>query len=66
MPHLSRSAFTASVLLGAIALSSCNPTTAPVQPAAAVDNRDADEAAIRAADAAWSKAAGEKDLARTV
>jgi uncharacterized protein (TIGR02246 family) len=65
MPHQPRSAFAASVLLGAIALSSCNSTT-PVQPAAVVDNRAADEAAIRAADAAWSKAAGEKDLARTV
>jgi uncharacterized protein (TIGR02246 family) len=66
MPHLRRFAFTASVLLGASALSSCNSTTTPVPPAAAVDNRAADEAAIRAADAAWSKAAGEKDLERTV
>ena len=66
MPHVRRSAFAASVLLGASALSSCNSTTAPGQPAAAVDNRAADEAAIRAADAAWSKAAGEKDLPGTV
>jgi uncharacterized protein (TIGR02246 family) len=66
MPHRGRSAFAASALLGAVALSSCNSTTTPVPPAAVVDNRAADEAAIRAADAAWSKAAGEKDLERTV
>jgi uncharacterized protein (TIGR02246 family) len=47
-------------------LASCSGTTPPAsQPAAVVDNRAADEAAIRAADAAWSKAAGEKDVART-
>jgi uncharacterized protein (TIGR02246 family) len=66
MPHLRRVGFAASLLVGAIVLASCNSTsTPPAQPAAAVDNRAADEAAIRAADAAWSKAAGDKDPVRT-
>lgn len=53
-------------LSGALALASCGgsgPTTS--QPAAVVDTRAADEAAIRAADLAWSKAAGDKDPVRT-
>jgi uncharacterized protein (TIGR02246 family) len=66
MPLLPRFGFPASLLVGTIVLTSCNSTsTPPAQPAAAVDNRAADEAAIRAADVAWSKAAGEKDLPRT-
>ena len=66
MPHLRRAAFAASLLVGALVQTSCNSTgTPPAQPAAAGDNRAADEAAIRAADAAWSKAAGDKDPVRT-
>src|SRR5262249_3652156 len=48
-----------------LAFSGC--TTTPPQPAAtaAIDTRAADEAAIRAIDAAWTKAAESKDLAGT-
>jgi uncharacterized protein (TIGR02246 family) len=40
---------------------SSTPTTQPL----AVDTRPVDEAAIRSADAAWTKAAGSKDIAGT-
>jgi uncharacterized protein (TIGR02246 family) len=46
-------------------LASCNASSPPSQPAALSDNRAVDEAAIRAADLAWSKAAGDKDPAKT-
>ena len=62
MTCLRRFGVTASLLLGAFGLTSCNSTsTPPATPAAAVDTRAADEAAIRAADAAWVKAVGTKD-----
>ena len=53
-----------SVLMAAVALASCS-STPPTAPTSAPDNRAADEAAIRAADAAWSKAAEAKDPAGT-
>ena len=53
-----------STLSAAIALASCSSTN-PTSQLAPPDNRAADEAAIRAADAAWSKAAEAKDLAGT-
>jgi uncharacterized protein (TIGR02246 family) len=50
----------------ALLFAACSSTpTPPAQPAAAVDTRAADEAAIRAADAAWTKAAEAKDIAGT-
>jgi uncharacterized protein (TIGR02246 family) len=64
--HLRLCAFGVCLLPAAMALASCSGTTSTPSQPAAVDNRAADESAIRAADAAWSKAAGEKDLARTV
>ncbi len=65
MTHLRVVGFGVCLLSGAMAMASCSGTTPPVSQPTAVDNRAADEAAIRAADAAWSKAAGEKDPART-
>ena len=65
MTHLRVLGFGVCVLSGAMAMASCSGTTPPVSQPTAVDNRPADEAAIRAADAAWSKAAGDKDPART-
>jgi uncharacterized protein (TIGR02246 family) len=58
--------FGVAVLSGVMGIAGCSgaPTT-PSQPVAAVDTRAADEAAIRAADAAWSKAAESKDAAAT-
>jgi uncharacterized protein (TIGR02246 family) len=56
--------FCGSLVAAGLALNSCNANSPTVsQPAA--DTRAADEAAIRAADAAWSKAAGAKDAAAT-
>ena len=50
-------------LAGALGLAACSSTpTTPAGPAA-VDTRAADESAIRAVDAAWTKAAESKDLA---
>jgi uncharacterized protein (TIGR02246 family) len=50
-----------------MALAACSQASAPSsQPAAAGDTRAADEAAIRATDAAWVKAAGGKDVAAMV
>jgi uncharacterized protein (TIGR02246 family) len=63
--HLRVLGFEVCLLSGAMALASCSGTTQPSQPAAAVDTRAADEAAIRAADLGWSKAAGDKDAAKT-
>ena len=66
MTHLRIWGFRVSLLGAAMGMASCGgnaPTMS--QPAAVVDTRAADEAAIRAADAAWSKAAGDKDVART-
>jgi len=48
--YVSRLGVTASLLLGAFGLVSCGSTSAPPASPAAVDNRAADEAAIRAAD----------------
>jgi uncharacterized protein (TIGR02246 family) len=64
--HLRVLGFGVCLLSAAMGLASCGGTAPHAsQPTAAVDNRAADEAAIRAADAAWSKAAGDKDAART-
>jgi uncharacterized protein (TIGR02246 family) len=50
------------IAAAAIAFASCNQTnTPPATPAAAPDNRAADEAAIRALDESWSKASADKD-----
>jgi uncharacterized protein (TIGR02246 family) len=50
-------------VIGALGLAACGttPTTAPL----AVDTRPVDEAAIRSADAAWTKAAESMDIAGT-
>ena len=64
MTHLRIVGFGVCLLGAAMGMASCGgnaPTMS--QPAAVVDTRAADEAAIRAADAAWSKAAGDKDVA---
>jgi uncharacterized protein (TIGR02246 family) len=54
--------FGVSLLSATLALTSCNTATPPAsQPAAAVDTRAADEAAIRAADLNWVKAIAAKD-----
>jgi uncharacterized protein (TIGR02246 family) len=55
------------LLAAALALTSCNQTNAPSasQPAAAVDTRAADEAAIRATDLNWVKAFASKDAPGT-
>ena len=47
----------------ALGFAACNPATQTVVPA--VDTRPVDEAAIRSADAAWTKAAESKDIAGT-
>ncbi len=50
---------------GLIFLAACStPTQPPAQPAAPPDTRAADEAAIRAVDAAWASAAATKDPAQ--
>jgi len=61
--YVSRLGVTASLLLGTFGLVSCGGTSTPPAAPAAVDNRAADEAAIRAADVAWVKAVGSKDPA---
>lgn len=62
MNHLRIWSLRVCVWTAALALSSCNQTTPPAsQPAAAVDTRAADEAAIRAADLNWVKAIAGKD-----
>jgi uncharacterized protein (TIGR02246 family) len=50
-------------VMAALGFAACNstPTTTPTGPAA-VDTRPVDEAAIRSADAAWTKAAESKDV----
>jgi uncharacterized protein (TIGR02246 family) len=48
-------------LSGAVALASCNSAPPASQPAAVVDTRAADEAAIRATDVNWVKAVAAKD-----
>ncbi len=63
MRYVSRLGVTASLLLGAFGLVSCGGTSTPPAAPAAVDNRAADEAAIRAADVAWVKAVRSKDPA---
>ncbi len=64
MTHRRISTF--AFLSAAFALSSCNQATSPApQPAAAVDTRAADEAAIRATDLAWVKAIADKDAPRS-
>jgi uncharacterized protein (TIGR02246 family) len=66
---LSLFAFTATTLIAVAGLTACSGSNEPAAPAAGpamvADTRAADEAAIRAADLAWSKAAGDKDAART-
>ena len=58
--------FGVAVLGGVMGIAGCSGApTSPSQPVAAVDTRAADEAAIRAADAAWTKAAESKDAAGT-
>ena len=53
-------------VMGALGFAACSSTpTAPTTKPAAVDTRAADEAAIRAIDAAWTKAAESKDIAGT-
>jgi uncharacterized protein (TIGR02246 family) len=65
MRVIGRCGFDVAVLGGMMVLAGCGGTTTqPVAPAA-VDTRAADEAAIRAADAAWTKAAESKDPAGT-
>lgn len=67
MRVIGRRSFGAAVLGGVVGIVGCGgagPTTS--QPTAAVDTRAADEAAIRAVDAAWTKAAESKDVAGTV
>jgi uncharacterized protein (TIGR02246 family) len=66
MTQLSRWTIGNSVLSAALALASCSTPPAQAPAAAAVDTRAADEAAIRATDAAWVRAAGAKDVAATV
>ncbi len=63
MTHIQRLSLAVCLLSSAMALSSCNSTNTPPSQPAAVDNRAADEAAIRATDVEWSKAAGGKDAA---
>jgi uncharacterized protein (TIGR02246 family) len=59
---LSAWGFFVPVAAAAMALASCNQTnTTPTPPAEALDNRAADESAIRALDASWSKASADKD-----
>jgi uncharacterized protein (TIGR02246 family) len=53
-------------VVGALGFAACSSTpTTPTAAPAAVDTRAADEAAIRSADAAWTKAAESKDIAGT-
>jgi uncharacterized protein (TIGR02246 family) len=53
-------------VVGALGVAACSSTpTTPTAAPAAVDTRAADEAAIRSADAAWTKAAESKDIAGT-
>ena len=62
MDHLRIGSLGVCVFAATLALSSCNQTTPPAsQPAAVVDTRAADEAAIRAADLNWVKAFAAKD-----
>jgi ketosteroid isomerase-like protein len=57
----------ACTLATALLVQGCSETnTASVAPAAPVDTRAADEAAIRAASAAWSSASQSKDLDKIV
>jgi len=58
-----RCATGAAVLCVVVALVLAACSSAPTTPTAAVDTRAADEAAIRAIDAAWTKAAESKDPA---
>ena len=60
-----RCATGAAVLCVVVALVLAACSSAPTTPTAAVDTRAADEAAIRAIDAAWTKAAESKDIAGT-
>jgi uncharacterized protein (TIGR02246 family) len=51
-------------VVAGLGFAACNSTPTPSgQPAAAVDTRPVDEAAIRSADAAWTKSAEAKDVA---
>ena len=55
----------AAAMVGLAACGGSNTPTAPAPgPAMTADTRAADEEAIRAADMAWSKAAGDKDAAK--
>jgi uncharacterized protein (TIGR02246 family) len=55
----------AAAMVGLAACGGSNTPTAPAPgPAMTADTRAADEEAIRAADMAWSKAAGDKDPAK--
>jgi uncharacterized protein (TIGR02246 family) len=57
--------FGVAVLGGVVGMAGCAGTPTQTAAPAAVDTRAADEAAIRAADAAWTKAAEAKDVAGT-
>jgi uncharacterized protein (TIGR02246 family) len=57
--------FGVAVLGGAMGMVGCGGATTSPQSAAVVDTRAADETAIRAADATWTKAAESKDVAGT-
>jgi uncharacterized protein (TIGR02246 family) len=57
---------TACLLVLAALGTACSQNTAPVQPAAPVDHRAEDAAAIKALDAGWAQAAQAKDLEKTV
>jgi uncharacterized protein (TIGR02246 family) len=57
---------TACLLVLAALGAACSQNTAPVQPAAPVDHRAEDAAAIKALDAEWSQAAQAKDVEKTV
>jgi uncharacterized protein (TIGR02246 family) len=66
MAHFRSWRFLVCQLAAVLVLVSCHAgTQTSSQPTAPPDTRAADEVAIRAADAAWSKAAGAKDAAAT-
>jgi uncharacterized protein (TIGR02246 family) len=65
MRLIGRWSFGVAVLGGVMGIVGCGGATTSPQPAAVVDTRAADETAIRAVDAAWTKAAESKDVAGT-
>ena len=65
MRLIGRWSFGVAVLGGVMGIAGCGATPTQTVVPAAVDTRAADEAAIRAVDAAWTKAAEAKDVAGT-